>query len=34
VLDGLERALADGRLSAAGNDRAAARVLAAKGVCS
>ncbi|WP_028931425.1 glycoside hydrolase family 3 N-terminal domain-containing protein [Pseudonocardia asaccharolytica] len=33
VLDALERALADGTLSAADNDRAVARVLAAKGVC-
>jgi beta-N-acetylhexosaminidase len=34
VLDLLERALADGRLDPAANDRAAARVLAAKGVCA
>ena len=34
VLDLLEKALADGRLDAAANDRAVTRVLAAKGVCS
>jgi beta-N-acetylhexosaminidase len=34
VLDGLERALADGALDAGDNDRAVARVLAAKGACS
>ena len=33
VLDLLEKALADGRLDPAANDRAVARVLAAKGVC-
>ena len=33
LLDGLEKALADGRLDAAANDRAVARVLAAKGAC-
>ncbi|MGH3568291.1 MAG: glycoside hydrolase family 3 N-terminal domain-containing protein [Pseudonocardia sp.] len=33
VLDGLERALSDGRLDPVANDRAVARVLAAKGVC-
>jgi beta-N-acetylhexosaminidase len=34
VLDLLEKALADGRLDPAANDRAVARVLAAKGVCA
>jgi beta-N-acetylhexosaminidase len=34
VLDGLEKALADGRLNPADNDKAVARVLASKGVCS
>jgi beta-N-acetylhexosaminidase len=34
VLDSLEKALADGRLDPATNDRAVARVLAAKGVCA
>jgi beta-N-acetylhexosaminidase len=34
VLDALEKALADGRLDPATNDRAVARVLAAKGVCA
>ncbi len=34
VLDLLERALADGRLDPVANDRAAARVLVAKGVCA
>jgi beta-N-acetylhexosaminidase len=34
VLDGLEKALAAGRLDAAANDTAVQRVLAAKGVCS
>ena len=33
VLDLLEKALADGRLDPAANDRAVARVLTAKGVC-
>jgi beta-N-acetylhexosaminidase len=33
LLDGLEKALADGRLDRAENDRAVARVLAAKGAC-
>lgn len=33
LLDGLEKALADGRLDAAANDRAVARVLHAKGAC-
>jgi beta-N-acetylhexosaminidase len=33
LLDGLEQALADGRLDPAANDRAVARVLAAKGAC-
>jgi beta-N-acetylhexosaminidase len=33
LLDSLEKALADGRLDPAANDRAVARVLAAKGVC-
>jgi beta-N-acetylhexosaminidase len=34
LLDGLEKAMTAGRLSSADNDRAVARVLAAKGVCS
>lgn len=34
VLDLLEKALADGRLDPAANDRAVARVLTAKGVCA
>jgi beta-N-acetylhexosaminidase len=34
VLDLLEKALTDGRLEPAANDRAVARVLAAKGVCA
>jgi beta-N-acetylhexosaminidase len=34
ILDTLERALADGRLDPAANDRAVARVLAAKGICA
>jgi beta-N-acetylhexosaminidase len=34
VLDGLEKALADGRLDAAANDQAVERVLASKGTCS
>jgi beta-N-acetylhexosaminidase len=34
VLDLLEKALADGRLDPAANDRAVTRVLAAKGVCA
>jgi beta-N-acetylhexosaminidase len=34
ILDTLEKALADGRLDASANDRAVARVLAAKGVCT
>ncbi|MDT7580385.1 MAG: beta-N-acetylhexosaminidase [Pseudonocardiales bacterium] len=34
VLDLLEKALADGRLDPAANDRAVARVLAAKGICA
>ena len=34
LLDGLEKALADGRLDPAANDRAVARVLAAKDACS
>lgn len=34
VLDGLERALAEGRIDPAANDVAAGRMLAAKGVCS
>jgi beta-N-acetylhexosaminidase len=34
VLDLLEKALTDGRLDPAANDRAVARVLAAKGVCA
>lgn len=34
VLDGLERALVDGRLDPVANNRAVTRVLAAKGVCS
>src|SRR3954452_10446920 len=34
VLDGLEKALADGRLDPAANDAAVERVLAAKGTCS
>ncbi|MDT0352093.1 glycoside hydrolase family 3 N-terminal domain-containing protein [Pseudonocardia charpentierae] len=33
LLDSLEKALADGRLDTAANDRAVARVLEAKGVC-
>ena len=33
LLDSLEKALADGRLDPAANDRAVARVLEAKGVC-
>ena len=33
LLDGLEKALADGRLDPAANDRAVARVLVAKGAC-
>jgi beta-N-acetylhexosaminidase len=33
LLDSLEKALADGRLNPAANDRAVARVLEAKGVC-
>ncbi|MHA6796298.1 glycoside hydrolase family 3 N-terminal domain-containing protein [Pseudonocardia bannensis] len=34
TLDALERALADGRISTADNDRAVARILTAKGLCS
>ncbi len=34
VLDLLDKALADGRLDPAANDRAVARVLAAKGICA
>jgi beta-N-acetylhexosaminidase len=34
LLDALEKALADGRLDPAANDRAVARVLAAKDACS
>ncbi|WP_214366477.1 glycoside hydrolase family 3 N-terminal domain-containing protein [Pseudonocardia sp. H11422] len=34
VLDALQQALADGRISAVDNDRAVARILAAKGVCA
>jgi beta-N-acetylhexosaminidase len=34
LLDSLEKALADGRLDAVANDRAVARVLRAKGVCT
>ena len=34
LLDGLEKALADGRIDPAADDRAVARVLAAKGVCT
>jgi beta-N-acetylhexosaminidase len=33
LLDGLEKALADGRLDPAANDRAVARVLSSKGAC-
>jgi hypothetical protein len=33
VLDGLEKALAAGKLDAGANDKAVERVLASKGVC-